>query len=130
MAPTAHNLLLILYLLFAEPADVRLPTITKGTRSKRHRSVKSYVFANGSDENDENDAHAANTPRVQPVTVKKLRIAGPTPHARSTAKKVLGSSAAKKEFNKSSIRKEIKPFALVSSQPLAKCSALVCILCI
>ena len=106
-----------MYVSSAEPADVHVPTTTtKGTRSKRHRSVKSYAFANGSDKNDENDANAANTPTVQPVTVKKLRIAGPTPHASSTAKKVLGSSAVKKEFSKSSIKKELKPFALVLLQ--------------
>ena len=94
--------------------------ITKGTRSKRQRSVKTWANADDSEDNDENNAEIANTPAMQPTAVKKLRIVGPTPHAsKSTVKKDYGRSTVKREFGKSSIKKEVEKFALVMHQLLS-----------
>ncbi len=84
---------------------------TKGTRSKRQRSVRAWVNA------DLDNAQIANTPAVLPATIKKLRIVGPTPHAsKSTVKKEFGKSTVKKEYGKSTIKKELERFPVVSVQ--------------
>ena len=103
------------WVCFADQAlqsvDKQLPPSTRGTRSKRQRSAKAWL---GTDENDENDAQAANTPVVRPTTAKKLRIFGPTPTAgKTTVQREAARSTVKKEFGKSAIKQEVKMFVLV-----------------
>ena len=105
-------------------ADKALCPTTKGTRSKRARSVKTWM---GEDDNDENNAQAANTPVIQPTTIKKLRIMAPTPDAgKSTVKREAGRSTVKKELGKSAFKKEIERFALVclSAEPCLLCGCM------
>lgn len=95
--------------------DVQFTGTTKGTRSKRQRTVKSYAIVDQDAGNDENDCQVANTPMNPPTAVKKLRILGPTPHSSQTAvKREPGKSTVKREHGKSTIKKELERFLLVS----------------